>query len=106
MPRWRPSRTRQRKIALDRISKLLSSAEEEFPTHPERSSRYVQLARSIAMRCNVRLPQRWRRMICRRCNALLIPGRTSRVRLRRLRVNVTCMTCGKVYRYPYKKRTT
>ncbi len=99
MRRHRTSRTDQRRIALARISRLLSMAE-EAASDPEMARRYVHLARRIAMRCKVRMPGRWRRRLCRRCNSPLVAGTTCVIRLRRNRLNVTCKLCGKVYRYP------
>lgn len=101
MPRSYGSKSAQRKIGLERIAKLLSAAEMEMSRRPERSLRYVHLARAIAMKCRLRMPRRWRRMICKGCDGLLIPGKTCQIRLRRSRVNVTCTRCGRVHRYPY-----
>jgi RNase P subunit RPR2 len=36
----------------------------------------------------------------------LLPGRTSRTRLRGKSLNLTCLKCGMVHRYPYRARTT
>jgi len=106
MPRRRVSRNAQKRIASSRISGLLQLAEQNYLSEPERSTRYVEIARSISTRCKVRIPHGWRVRICRRCKALLSPGRTSRTRLRGNHINVTCTKCGKVHRYPYKKRAT
>jgi len=100
------SRSRQKRIARERIERLLSLASLELDRNPERSSRYVHIARRISMRCKVRIPGRWRRMVCKRCETLLVPGKTSMVRLRESRIVVTCMSCGRVYRYPYGKKVT
>ena len=40
-------------VAKERISILFSQAQEAFHEHPERSNRYVALARRIAMLCGV-----------------------------------------------------
>ncbi len=106
MRRPHGSRSAQRRIARERIDRLLHLAQAEISAKPERSLRYVRLARAIAMKCRLRMPRRWRRMICKRCECLLIPGKTSRVRLRGSRLNVTCASCGKVHRYPYRSRIT
>jgi ribonuclease P protein subunit RPR2 len=89
------------KIAGERIQLLFEQAENEFRKHPERAKRYVELARKIAMRYNVRLAQRSN--FCRQCNAYLKPGVNCRVRTRKDKqaVAVTCLACGHVSRHPY-----
>lgn len=100
-------RTKQlvQKIARERIRILLRLAFENIKTHPERSRRYIELLRKIGLRTNVRL-KKLKRLFCKNCNTLLIPGFTARVRLSKNHktVNVTCLYCGKTYRYPYKPK--
>ncbi len=93
----------QTKIAKERIQILFSLAEKEFEKHPERSKRYIELARKIGLRYNVRLSEE-KRKFCKKCNTLLKPGITSQVRLDRKTktINITCINCRKIYRYPYK----
>lgn len=97
-PEW------QTKIAKERIEILFSLAKKEFKNHPERTKRYVELARKIGLRYNVRLSQELKREFCKNCLSLLKPGVTSQVRLDRKNrtVNTICLNCNKVYRYPYK----
>jgi len=93
-----------RRVALERVERLLDLAWEAWRDDPDRARRYVELARKIAMKGRVRLPRRLKRRFCKRCNAPLIPGETARVRLRTNRmphVSVTCLECGTIYRYPY-----
>ena len=94
----------QIRIARERMEILLDLAEKEVKKHPDRSRRYVELARKIGMRYNVRLGSHKRR-ICRRCNTLLIPGHNSKVRASagRKSMIVTCLNCGSLSRYPYKE---
>jgi ribonuclease P protein subunit RPR2 len=97
-PHW------QQKIAKERIQILLSLAEKEFKKHAERSKRYVELARKIGLRYNVRIPKELKRKFCKNCNSLLIPGITSKVRLdsKRKSLSIKCLKCEKIYRYPYR----
>jgi len=105
-------RTRQRKpeqqlkIAAERIEKLFSLAEQEFDKHPARSTRYVELARKIGMRYNVRMPAQLKRKFCKNCNSLLKPGATSQTRMasKNRAIVIKCLKCNKIYRYPYGKR--
>lgn len=90
-----------RDMAKQRIEILFGLAEKEFSEHPKRSNRYVQLARRIGMRHNVRTPRELKRRVCKHCHSYLVPGTSARVRLRKRYVTVTCLTCNKQMRYPY-----
>ncbi len=98
-PEW------QRKIAKERIKILFELAEKEFKKHPERSKRYIQLARKIGLRYNVRLTKEQKRKFCKNCNSLLLPGVSCKVRLDKNKktVSIKCLNCNKIYRYPYKR---
>ena len=98
--RERPRTSRTKKIARERIAVLFSLAKAAFATYPERSNRYVDLARRIAMRQRIRIERRFRREFCRRCSSFLVPGSTSRVRVHGGNVVVTCLCCKKRRRYP------
>ena len=94
-----------KRIAKERVEILFNLAESEFRKHPERSKRYVELARKIAMKYNVRLPNDLKVRFCRKCNSYLKPGVNSRVRTRKDKqsVIVTCLVCNHVSRHPYKE---
>ncbi len=97
-PRW------QREIARERIQILFRLAEEEFSNdRKDLANRYVELARKISTRCNVRIPRELKRRFCRKCLAYLKPGVNARVRIRSEKkyVLVTCLECGNKMRYPY-----
>lgn len=70
---------------------------------PERARRYVELARKIGMRYNVRTPANFRRSFCKSCRAYLVPSRNARVRVDEGRIIVTCGGCGAVQRRPYRR---
>ncbi len=97
-PEW------QTKIAKERIEILFSLAEKEFKEHPDRSKRYIELARKIGLRYNVRLSKDDKRKFCKICNTLLKPGISSKVRLDKSTktINVQCLNCEKISRFPYK----
>ncbi len=98
-PKW------AKKIAKERIVRLLKLAEEEARRgNYERASRYVWLARRIGMKYNVRIPRRLKRRICKGCLSFMIPGVNCRVRVSRGRIVITCLRCGRVKRIPYKPR--
>ena len=88
------------KIARERIDILFSLAEKELEKNPERSRRYIELARNIGKRCNVRLTKGQKRKFCKNCNQLLIPKKTSKIKVdsQKKIIKIRCMNCGSVYR--------
>jgi len=86
-------------VAKERIRLLFTRARDAFRDHPERSDRYVALARRIAMRQRVRIDHELRRQFCHHCYAFLVPGRNMRVRVHRGNVVVTCGICNGKMRY-------
>lgn len=100
-PEW------QKRIALERIGVFFDRAEKGFEKHPERSTRYIKLARKIGERYNIRIPREFRRRFCKKCNSFLVPGKNCTVRARGKQgaVIVKCGVCGNVMRYPYKGGT-
>ena len=94
---------KQEDLALQRIERLFEFAEAAARNEQElRSRRYLELARTIGMRYRVRIPRHLKARICRRCHALLIPGKTARIRLRGEYLSTTCLSCGEQMRRPYK----
>ena len=88
-----------KKIARERIEILFEQAHLAFYDHPERSNRYVAIARKIAMRQRLRIDQEFRRQFCHHCYTFLVPGKNMRVRMHRSHVVVTCCCCNKKTRY-------
>lgn len=86
-------------VAKERVNVLFTQARLAFREHPERSNRYVALARRIAMRQRVRIDLEYRRQYCHHCYAFLVPGQNMRVRVHRGNVVVTCGVCNKKTRY-------
>jgi ribonuclease P protein subunit RPR2 len=95
----------QQNIAEERIIILFNLAKKEFDKHPDRSKRYVQLARKIGLRYNVRFDKELKRKFCKNCDSLLIPGKTEKVRIdsKNKTISRICLKCNSVYRYPYKE---
>ncbi|MCQ8891793.1 MAG: hypothetical protein NQU41_00235 [Candidatus Methanosuratincola sp.] len=91
-----------RDLARQRIERLFSLANQAVKSDAGLANRYVELALKISMRTRVRIPRDLKRSVCRKCNAYLYPGITSRVRVHASRsphVSVTCLNCGAVRRY-------
>jgi len=94
----------QRKIAKERIEILLNLAEKEVKKNIERCKKYVELARTIGKRYNVRLTKEQKSKFCKKCNVILIPGYTMKTWLdpsTKTKV-VKCLSCKHLYRIPYK----
>ena len=89
----------QLKIARERIAILFDEAEKAAKENKDRAKRYVQLARKIGMRYNVRIPHDLKRKYCRYCHNMLLD---SRRRLKKGVLVVECKSCGASLHYPYK----
>jgi ribonuclease P protein subunit RPR2 len=90
-------------IAKERMDILFSLAEKEFTQYPNRSNRYVTLARKISKKYNTKIPLKWNRRFCKKCYKFLKPGKNSYVRLVGGEVHIKCKECNNIMRIPYKK---
>jgi ribonuclease P protein subunit RPR2 len=91
-PEW------QLKIAKERIDILFDEASKS--KEKDLQKRYVQLARKIGMRYNVRLTSEQKRHYCKYCESYF-SGEAKR-RLKEGILIITCPACKKVNRFPYK----
>ncbi|MHA1265141.1 MAG: ribonuclease P protein component 4 [Candidatus Helarchaeota archaeon] len=85
-----------KKIALEQINRLFDQAKQVFNENPEKSQRYIDIARAISKRCKVRIPPHHKYLVCKHCKSYLVFGVTGRVRLRtnkRRHITVTCLKC-------------
>ncbi len=90
-----------KKIALERIESLFKQAERVFPENQQLAQLYIDLARKIAQRTRTHLPSHLRHRICRKCHSYLVPGTTSRSRIRQRRephIALTCLNCDNIQR--------
>jgi ribonuclease P protein subunit RPR2 len=93
-----------KKIAEKRIKILFRLAEEELKKENfDRVRRYVELARKISMKTQYTIPKELKRKFCKKCNMLLIPGKTCSIRLnkRTKTINIKCFNCNNIKRYKY-----
>ncbi|MBU1201799.1 MAG: ribonuclease P [Nanoarchaeota archaeon] len=93
----------QLKIALLRIDKLFSLADEMFGEDPSFSDRYVKLARTIAMKYKISLKSEYKRRFCKHCYKYLRPGVNCRVRTVSEKLVYSCFHCKKFSRFSLKK---
>lgn len=82
------------KIALERIWRLFEIAEQEFALHPERSKRYVELARKISMRNKAPIPAELKKRFCKKCGAFLAKGKNCEVKALGEIEQIKCIECG------------
>ncbi len=100
----RKQKNDQRKIAAERISILFKLADEAaICKNLKDADHYINEARKIAMKFNMRIPKGYRGRFCKYCYRYLLPSTTSRVRInsQQHRVEVKCLECNRVIFYPF-----
>jgi len=102
--RYQKKAAEHKRIALERIRKLFEEANKAFSSHPERSRRYVQLARKIGMKYKTRIPPELKRQFCKHCHNYILSGKNARIRVSRGKVVYYCLNCKKYMRFPYNQR--
>ena len=98
------SKQKQKEIAKERIIILFTEASKVFATNKALAHRYVTLARKLAMKVKVRIPQQYRRRFCKHCYKYLQPGVNSRVRTSGGKVVISCFECKKFMRIQLHKQ--
>ncbi len=93
------SKKQQKEIAKERITTLFDKANKVFPENKALANRYVTLARKIAMKVRVRMPQELKRKFCKHCYKFL---KNSRTRIQNGKVIISCLECKKFTRIPLK----
>ena len=89
-------------IALERVKKLFKEAQAIFKEDPKRADRYVQMARKIAMKANLKIPNTLQKRFCKHCYKFLVPGTNCRVRTKEGKVIYYCQNCKKYMRFVLK----
>ncbi len=100
-PKW------MKTIALERIKILFDEAEKAAKHGDYKfADRYVDIARRISMKYNVRIPKDLKRKYCKYCYRYLVPGVNCSVRVNsKLKaVEVKCLSCNNTMRYPIVKK--
>jgi ribonuclease P protein subunit RPR2 len=78
-----------------------------YKTNPDLSKNYIRIARKIAMAASIRFSELEVQQTCKNCNSLLVPGETSRVRIKQKRephIVTTCLSCGHQKRVLLRKK--
>ena len=88
-----------KKETLALVKKLFDQAKSSFSKNPSLANKYIKLARTAAMKVNLRLPRELKRRVCKHCYSYLVPGKSSRVRIHKSRVIYYCFNCKKYMRF-------
>ena len=100
--KFKGNRNQQRKFALSEISSILDKAKEVFDAKPDLADKYAKKARRVALKYKLKLPLKFKRMICKNCYGFLVPGKNLRVRTRKGHIVYYCLNCKKIMRVGYK----
>ncbi len=97
-PKW------QLEIAKLHINELLDLAENVALKDEYLARRYVEHARRVAKKFNIRFTREQKLKFCRKCNTYFVSGKTAIYRVNPLTksLEVRCLRCGYVRRYRYK----
>ena len=94
----------QKKIAKERINILFEQLKKTKDITLK--NRYITLARKLSMKYNVPIEKNHKKLFCKNCYKVLIPGKTLRTRLKNKRLSYFCTNCNHITRYPLKKSKT
>jgi len=88
------SKNKRKEIALERIYRLFELAGQEFESKPERSKRYVELARKLSTRNKAVIPPELKKRFCRKCGSFLAKGKNAEWTTLGETVEIKCGECG------------
>jgi len=88
-----------KEIAKERIGELFKQAEKV--KSQKLANRYVEIARKVAMKVNLRMPSQYKRKFCKHCYTYFGKG-NYRVRTKNGKVVYYCFNCKKYTRIPIK----
>ena len=97
-------KTKSQEIARERVKELFEQAEEIFSKDTKLADRYVNLARKIAMKVNLKMPRGLNRKFCKHCYSFLKQGVNCRVRTQKHNVVYSCLVCNKHMRFPLARK--
>ena len=106
----RKKRNSIKNIAEERINELFAFAKKIFENNEFKfisnedkqalANRYVELARTISMKCNYPIPKDLKKNFCKHCHTYFRHGINVRVRLNQGKIVKYCLTCKKFSRFP------
>ncbi len=86
--------TKATQLAEERIHRLFELAEQELGKKPERSKRYVHIARELSKKHRVRMSREMKKKFCKKCGAYLKKGKNSETKTIGTLTIVKCIECG------------
>lgn len=90
-------------ISEQRIDRLFSLAIDCTKNDKyELARNYVHHALKISTHYKVPVPVEYKRIYCKKCYSVLIPSKTSQVRLKNNRIIIKCLNCGNYRRFKIK----
>ncbi len=88
------SKNKRSAIALERIYRLFELAGQEFGAKPDRSKRYVELARKLSSRNKAPIPAELKKRFCKKCGSFLVKGKNAEWKEAGELVQIKCRECG------------
>lgn len=93
------------KEVISDIEKLFELARVNVRIHPNRTKRYIRLARAISMRTKIRIPEKLKRVFCKKCFTYWIPGHNVRINTDpKRKITEYICECGAIRRFGYGRR--
>lgn len=83
-----------KKIGLERIHRLFELAEQELEKKPERSKRYIEIAREISKKTKAKIPKELKQKFCKKCNSYLKEGKNAEITRTEKWLIIKCKQCN------------
>ncbi|MAY05353.1 MAG: hypothetical protein CMB25_07145 [Euryarchaeota archaeon] len=97
--RQKGKRRQHARTSRDTLLSLLYDVNRHSIEHRQTYARHLY---KISRKHRLRITDKAKEVICRKCSCLLVQGMTSRVRLRNGMKITHCFHCGNIRRIPYK----
>ncbi|MFW6013616.1 MAG: ribonuclease P protein component 4 [Candidatus Nanoarchaeia archaeon] len=94
---------KEKKIASERILYLYNLGRKCLKNEPCRAQRYAEIANKIKQKFKLKLIPEQKRLVCKECKKLIVPGINCRVRVTRKTISYYCFECKNFTRIGYKK---
>ena len=97
-------------ITGERIQYLMERAIEIYSADSELANRYVEISRKYSMAAKIRIPPKFKKLICHKCKNLMLPDVSSKIIIEPCSNNgsikqITCLNCGKTSKFYSKIET-
>jgi len=88
------NKNKVQELALERIYRLFELAEKEFLKYPERSKRYIEMARNLSKRNKATIPAELKNRFCKNCGNFLVNGVNAHHKGNGEMLLIECKECG------------